>query len=68
MVGDNHTAYPGNSSCIDVAVEAYLEQNQLPPARTVCRQEVPFTQGAPALRASGQNVSTWAGRYAKPLP
>jgi hypothetical protein len=67
MVGDNHTAYPGNSSCIDVAVEAYLQQNQLPPTGTVCRQEVPFVQQAPALRAA-EPSSTWAGRNAKPLP
>ena len=67
MVGDNHTAYPGNSSCIDAAVESYLEQSQLPPTGTMCRQEVPFAQPAPQLQTLQQNVNSWAGRYAKPL-
>ena len=66
MVGDNHTAYPGNSACIDTAVEAYLEESQLPPARTSCRQQVPFVQPEPALRAAEQPVAAWLGRYAKP--
>jgi pimeloyl-ACP methyl ester carboxylesterase len=44
MAGDGHTAYPGNSGCIDAAVEAYLKAQQVPPAGTVCRQEVPFQQ------------------------
>lgn len=42
MRGDGHTAYGGNSTCIDAAVEAYLNDLTLPPAGTVCRQEVPF--------------------------
>ena len=42
MRGDGHTAYGGNSACIDAAVEAYLNDLTLPPAGTVCRQEVPF--------------------------
>jgi pimeloyl-ACP methyl ester carboxylesterase len=42
MRGDGHTAYFGNSPCIDAAVDAYLENLTLPPAGTVCRQEVPF--------------------------
>jgi len=44
MVGDGHTAYPGNSACIDAAVEAYLKDGAVPAAGTVCRQEVPFAQ------------------------
>jgi pimeloyl-ACP methyl ester carboxylesterase len=46
MRGDGHTAYGGNSACIDTAVNAYIETLTLPPKGTVCRQEVPF--GAPA--------------------
>ena len=49
MRGDGHTAYPGNSPCIDEAVEAYLEEGILPAKGTVCRQQVPFE--APALQA-----------------
>jgi len=42
MRGDGHTAYGGNSPCIDSAVDAYLEDGTLPDQGTVCRQEVPF--------------------------
>jgi pimeloyl-ACP methyl ester carboxylesterase len=42
MRGDGHTAYGGNSPCIDAAVDAYLEDGTLPAKGTVCRQEVPF--------------------------
>ena len=42
MQGDGHTAYGGNSACIDAAVEAYLNQGTVPAAGTVCQQEVPF--------------------------
>ena len=44
MVGDGHTAYPRNSRCIDAAVENYLESQVLPPAGTVCQQDVGFEQ------------------------
>ena len=42
MEGDGHTAYGGNSPCIDSTTEAYLVAGALPAAGTVCRQEVPF--------------------------
>lgn len=42
MRGDGHTAYGGNSACIDAAVDAYLEEGTLPAEGTTCRQEVPF--------------------------
>jgi pimeloyl-ACP methyl ester carboxylesterase len=48
MRGDGHTAYGGNSACIDAAVDAYLEDLVVPAAGTTCRQEVPLT----ALRRS----------------
>jgi pimeloyl-ACP methyl ester carboxylesterase len=44
MDGDGHTAYPGNSQCVDAAVEAYFEDLALPPADTVCQQDVPFAR------------------------
>jgi pimeloyl-ACP methyl ester carboxylesterase len=50
MRGDGHTAYGGNSpSCIDPAVDAYLEAGTLPPDGTSCPQEVPFAR--PQLQA-----------------
>jgi pimeloyl-ACP methyl ester carboxylesterase len=42
MEGDGHTAYGGNSACIDAATDAYLIDGLLPEAGTVCQQEVPF--------------------------
>jgi pimeloyl-ACP methyl ester carboxylesterase len=42
MRGDGHTAYGGNSQCIDDYVNAYIETLALPPAGTVCDQQVPF--------------------------
>ncbi|MFW3172157.1 alpha/beta hydrolase [Geodermatophilus sp. CPCC 206100] len=43
MDGDGHTAYGGNSACIDSATDSYLVTGTLPPEGTVCPQEVPFT-------------------------
>jgi pimeloyl-ACP methyl ester carboxylesterase len=43
MDGDGHTAYGGNSGCIDAAVDAYLTAGTLPAPGTVCPQQVPFT-------------------------
>jgi pimeloyl-ACP methyl ester carboxylesterase len=42
MEGDGHTAYGGNSACIDGATETYLVDGLLPAPGTVCQQEVPF--------------------------
>jgi pimeloyl-ACP methyl ester carboxylesterase len=42
MIGDGHTAYGGNSPCIDSAVEAYLEAGVVPELGTECEQTVPF--------------------------
>jgi pimeloyl-ACP methyl ester carboxylesterase len=38
MTGDGHTAYLRGSTCIDGAVDAYLLQDTLPAAGTVCSQ------------------------------
>jgi pimeloyl-ACP methyl ester carboxylesterase len=48
MEGDGHTAYGGNSTCIDAATEAYLVDLVLPAEGTVCQQEVPFVALEPA--------------------
>lgn len=67
MRGDGHTAYGGNSLCIDTAVDAYLEELTLPAQRTVCRQEVPFEQPppepapAPAPEAQTMGLQQLAG-------
>jgi pimeloyl-ACP methyl ester carboxylesterase len=53
MRGDGHTAYPGNSACIDSAVEAYLNGGTLPAAGTSCKQDVPF-EAPPAEEPSIQ--------------
>ena len=59
MRGDGHTAsFGGNSLCIDMAVQVYLEQRTLPPRRTFCRQEVPF---ASAARSSVRELLDRAG-------
>jgi len=46
MRGDGHTAYPGNSRCVDRAVERYLTRRALPRPGTTCRQAVPATATA----------------------
>jgi pimeloyl-ACP methyl ester carboxylesterase len=53
MRGDGHTAYGGNSQCIDDAVNAYVETLTLPPVGTICDQQVPFrTAVSPRSRAA----------------
>jgi pimeloyl-ACP methyl ester carboxylesterase len=61
MRGDGHTAYGGNSPCVDAAVEAYLERLRLPPRGASCAQRVPFAVPA---RAAG----SVAPRRALPAP
>jgi pimeloyl-ACP methyl ester carboxylesterase len=53
MRGDGHTAYPGNSKCIDDAVNAYLLEGTLPAPGTPCRQEVAFEQPPPEAKSLG---------------
>jgi pimeloyl-ACP methyl ester carboxylesterase len=48
MRGDGHTAYGGNSPCIDVAVDEYLEDGIVPAEGATCDQNVPFTASPPA--------------------
>jgi pimeloyl-ACP methyl ester carboxylesterase len=42
MRGDGHTAYGGNSPCIDSAVDTFMFTGALPAAGTTCKQDVPF--------------------------
>jgi hypothetical protein len=68
MRGDGHTAYPGNSPCIDSAVDAYLIDHTVPDAGTTCTQDVPFAQagaGATALALGSKHVLL--GQHVKPF-
>jgi pimeloyl-ACP methyl ester carboxylesterase len=70
MRGDNHTAYQGNSPCIDEKVEAYLINLALPPVGTSCKQDVPFE--APAQQLQAQSLKAQAKQlphllHARPL-
>jgi pimeloyl-ACP methyl ester carboxylesterase len=65
MNGDGHTAYGGNSGCVDSAVEAYFDDGTLPAAGTVCQQEVPFAQPSPA---AVQKARIQGGRCGGRLP
>ncbi len=59
MVGDGHTAYGGESACIDEKVDDYLLGGTLPDAGTTCRQDVtfgvtsPYTNSLVAPKAAG---------------
>jgi pimeloyl-ACP methyl ester carboxylesterase len=55
MKGDGHTAYPGNSQCVDDAVDAYMLGGTLPADGTTCQQIAPFQQPDPT---SGYQVSS----------
>ncbi|MDP9398586.1 MAG: alpha/beta hydrolase [Actinomycetota bacterium] len=55
MVGDGHTAYGGNSPCIDRAVNAYLEQLMVPARATTCQQRVPFA--GPEQKRAGSRAA-----------
>jgi pimeloyl-ACP methyl ester carboxylesterase len=64
MDGDGHTAYGGNSPCIDGAVDAYLETLALPPAGTVCTQVVedPQPEETPAAQGTVRAARVHAAR------
>ena len=66
MVGDGHTAYGGNSQCIDDAVVAQIETLTLPAAGTICHQAVPFI-APPAPAPLSAVSSTTAGVAAQRL-
>jgi len=52
MRGDGHTAYGGESACIDAAVNKYLLQGVLPAAGTTCKQDTTFGALAAATGTS----------------
>jgi hypothetical protein len=69
MRGDGHTAYGGESACIDSAVETYVNTKTLPPDGTVCTQDTPFGSAAAvqplaktAAAAAAQNRRVTATR------
>ena len=47
LEGDGHTAYGGESACIDSSAATYLVDGTLPAAGTVCRQETVFESPVP---------------------
>jgi pimeloyl-ACP methyl ester carboxylesterase len=61
MEGDGHTAYGGDSPCVDAATDAYLVDGTLPAAGTVCVQEVPFTAPAPVPAGAAAAAAVLAG-------
>ena len=56
MRGDGHTAYGGNSSCIDAAVDAYLEDLDGP------GRWDELQAGGPVRRAAGAGARTCAAK------
>jgi hypothetical protein len=64
MRGDGHTAYPGNSPCIDGAVEAYLIGGTLPAPGTKCKQDVPFAQPQAQALAKSSGSGALMARHA----
>jgi pimeloyl-ACP methyl ester carboxylesterase len=52
MRGDGHTAYGGESACIDDAVNTYLDRGVLPPVGTVCTQDTTFGSPGPDAAAA----------------
>jgi pimeloyl-ACP methyl ester carboxylesterase len=61
MEGDGHTAYGGNSACIDTSTQAYLVDLTLPAEGTVCQQEVPFEAAAAAAAGAAAAARPAAG-------
>jgi pimeloyl-ACP methyl ester carboxylesterase len=67
--GDGHTAYPGNSACIDAAVEAYVNATTLPAPGTKCVQDLGFPAPAPTVQslAVPQIAGVQVRPHVKPL-
>lgn len=61
MDGDGHTAYAGNSVCIDTAVDAYLVDGVVPAPGTRCAQDVPFLPSAPLVDPAALGAQALAG-------
>jgi pimeloyl-ACP methyl ester carboxylesterase len=67
MVGDGHTAFGGNSACIDAYVVAYVQTLALSPKGAVCKQEVPFVPPPAPAAASKLAMVTSGGTVAERL-
>ena len=65
MRGDGHTAYGGNSSCIDAAVDAYLEDLTVPAAGTQLQAGGPVL-GEPQAAGARTAVRAAVGRLRRP--
>jgi pimeloyl-ACP methyl ester carboxylesterase len=73
MRGDGHTAYGGESQCIDDAVNTYLDTGALPPPGKVCTQDTPFEslaaqQAQPDLAAAVAERRAVAARVPGRVP
>jgi len=66
MRGDGHTAYGGNSACIDDAVNAFLLAGTLPAVGTTCRQEVDAFPSAMARARTAAGVTALHWRPGTP--
>ncbi|HEY6762876.1 MAG TPA: alpha/beta hydrolase [Baekduia sp.] len=75
MVGDGHTAYNGESACIDGKVEGYLLGGTLPDPGTVCQQDAtfsgdptsPYADAAPQSLVAPQAKSKAQAQVSAPL-
>ena len=71
MHGDGHTAYGGQSACIDAAVEAYFNDGVVPELGAECEQEVAFESVGTASVVAARPVLTppsrepWLQRLAR---
>lgn len=64
MAGDGHTAYGGNSNCIDLRVERYLVSLRVPASGIACPQQAtpPAFQVEPAPVAAARRLRVIASR------
>jgi hypothetical protein len=62
MRGDGHTAYSGESECVDGAIHTYMHTLALPAAGTVCEQQFPEFPPTAAANAKGVARSAPAQR------
>jgi pimeloyl-ACP methyl ester carboxylesterase len=58
MRGDGHTAYGGNSACIDQTVDAYFADPAQPLQSTSCAQQVPFAVPQAAAAKANAKAAT----------
>lgn len=66
MSGDGHTAYGGNSACVDSAVEAYVNDGALPLHGAQCQQDVGFSAPQPQSLAAAAAVGGGVRAHVRP--